>query len=257
MNTAVEVEVLARAGIDAILCNQNAFLSERLFYPDPTITKRFDAIYDASFIAYKRHYLAAKIESLALIGYVKQDSRHDAMATVRRQLSHAHWLKGGPGDARPWVSDVQLNRYLNMCRVGLCLSAQEGAMYASAQYLLAGLPVVTTHNKGGRDTLFSPDHVRWVADDPDAVAVAVRGLVGNPPDPVVIRAETLRRMAAHRQRLVDLVNGIYRGEGMESEWLGEWHGDLPNKLHASATPLHKEIRSLVLGRQLWRPPPPA
>lgn len=60
-------------------------------------------------------------------------------------LAHAHWFNH-EGSACEWLDSEELNRCLNQCRLGLCLSAVEGPMYASIEYLLAGLPVVSTES---------------------------------------------------------------------------------------------------------------
>ena len=54
------------------------------------------------------------------------------------------------------MNDEEVNNFLNQCKVGIILSEVEGANYASIQYLLAGLPVVSTKSKGGRDVFFDP-----------------------------------------------------------------------------------------------------
>ena len=45
----------------------------------------------------------------------------------------------------------------------------EGAMFASAEYRRFGLPVVTTHNAGGRNWFFSNGYVIFCDDDVAAV----------------------------------------------------------------------------------------
>ncbi len=66
-NTIHQKEEFQKNGLSAIFCNHNAFIDENIFKPIEDCTKKYDAIYDARFKDYKRHYLAAKIESLALI----------------------------------------------------------------------------------------------------------------------------------------------------------------------------------------------
>jgi hypothetical protein len=247
-NTPSEVDHFRRFGVDAVFCNQNALLDERIFFPDPAVEKRFDAIYDASFIAYKRHHLASKVERLALTGYVKSDSVDDYVESLAGVLPQAHWFKSPVGGHGDWLTDGSINRFLNECRVGLCLSAEEGAMYTSAQYLLAGLPVVTTRNKGGRDVFFHPDHVRWVDDDPGSVAEAVAELAANPPDPWSVRSRVLDAMAEHRARLVALLNDIYRRERRSVAWADRWPARLPNKLFDHQRPLHTLLWPLLARR---------
>ena len=56
---------------------------------------------------------------------------------------------------------------------------------ASGLVYLAGLPVVTTANVGGRDEFLDPRAARWVDDDPREVAAAVHELTTDPVDPLV------------------------------------------------------------------------
>ena len=76
-------------------------------------------------------------------------------------------------------------------RVALALSSKEGAMFASMEYLMCGLPVVTTRNRGGRNRYLTPLNSRFVAACPKAVARAVADLAAAPPDPLSVRAEVL------------------------------------------------------------------
>jgi hypothetical protein len=66
-NTLRQYELFAAAGLDAVFCNQNALVDERIFRPLPYVEKCFDAVYDARLNPYKRHHLASEIQSLALI----------------------------------------------------------------------------------------------------------------------------------------------------------------------------------------------
>ena len=105
-------------------------------------------------------------------------------------------------------------------------------MYASVQYLLAGLPVVTTASIGGRDEFFDPAYVRWVPDDPEAVALAVDELVALELDPQMIREATLAKVGQHRARLQAWIRDSIRSAGGEiGRWGGDWPEELPNKLY--------------------------
>jgi glycosyltransferase involved in cell wall biosynthesis len=75
-------------------------------------------------------------------------------------------------------------------------------MLASLEYQLAGLPVVSTPSKGGRDTYYHPDTCLVVPPDPRAVRAGVREMAGRNPDPLAIRHRTLARLAADRWEYV-------------------------------------------------------
>jgi glycosyltransferase involved in cell wall biosynthesis len=113
---------------------------------------------------------------------------------------------------------------INRARVGLCLSAEEGAMFASTEYLLCGLPVVTTVNRGGRDFFFEPEFCATVEPDPRAVGCAVADLVGNTPAPETIRAATLEKVRRERLKLRDIVGAIFETEGIVPRFAEAWRG---------------------------------
>ena len=233
--TAHAFEIVQADGVAALYCSQNAFVREDIFFPMPGRRQTFDVIYDAKWADYKRHHLAAAVESLALLTYQVTQDCDCTLEYFQKALSavrHATWF------TRPWVASdpflapPEVNAIYNRCRVGLCLSAEEGANYSSIQYLLAGLPVVTTANIGGRDEFFSTTTARWVEDDPRAVADAVADLCAHPVDPLAIRHETLGKIDEHRQRVRQWMCSIVDAEGAGSRrWFTGWPADVPHKLN--------------------------
>jgi glycosyltransferase involved in cell wall biosynthesis len=95
-------------------------------------------------------------------------------------------------------------------------------MAALVEYLLCGLPVVSTASVGGRDVFFDDEYVKIVEDTPDAVRAGVAEIIRRRVSPELIRARTLERMQAHRERFVKLVQGMYdaekNGRRFEAEW---------------------------------------
>ena len=194
------VAAFQAAGLTALFCNHNAFCNEQILHPDPLVQKKFDAVYNASMATYKRHALAANIPSLALITY-RNPALHDPAyeATVRASLPHAFWAndeRAGASLSRPEVVHL-----LNQSHVGLCLSDIEGAMFSSMEYLLCGLPIVSTPSKGGRDAFWDNRFVIVCEPNPAGVARAVEELKQRHLDPQLIRQATLERIEAHRRRL--------------------------------------------------------
>jgi hypothetical protein len=206
-NTEAERARLAAAGHAASFISHNAFADERVFRPEPPGDVAFDAIYNAAFRDWKRHHLAASIEHLALIGYL-HPSEPDALAAIRRTLPRATIMNTIGGDRLGWMPPGEVNGALNRARVGLCLSAAEGAMYASIEYLLAGLPIVSTPSIGGRDVFFDPDYCLVVPPDARAVRDAVAALIARDIPRHVVRERTLQRLAAHRARFAGLMQSL-------------------------------------------------
>jgi len=249
--TPEEKSALERESVSVVRCSESALVREDLFTIDPARRPRFDAIYDAKWSDYKRHHLAGGIHSLALIApppwRPEEDCTIDYFRTAHAALQHATWLSQPWGSARSrWLTYQKINAALNEARVGLCLSRIEGVMAASIQYLLAGLPVVTTRNIGGRDEFFDPAFVRWVEDDPRAVADAVDELVALDLDPQVIREATLQKVAQHRERLQRWVRNVILAEGGElGRWAGPWPGGLPNKLREPEARVEDVLAEIV------------
>jgi len=215
-NSETQHAALSQAGLRSVFVNHNVVIDPDTFRPLSAVTKRHDAVYDARTSAFKRHELAAGIDSLALIaGYLPMRGLHDDVYTrrIRQLLDGAHWYNDPYSPDYRYLTPPEVNQALNECRVGLCLSAEEGAMRASMQYLLAGLPIVSTRSKGGRDAFFDPDYALVVDDDPQAIARAVQEMIGRNIPPETIRARTLEKIGEHKQRLFGLLDDIRREHG--------------------------------------------
>jgi glycosyltransferase involved in cell wall biosynthesis len=218
-NSAEELRLFRKEGWESYWVNQNIFVDPHVFRPLPESIKRFDAVYDARLTPFKRHALAAHIGSLGLITYFRERYHSDAyVKSTRELLSHAHWFNNQGDNTYRQLSYEEINGCLNQCRVGLCLSAKEGAMFACVQYLLAGLPVVSTASIGGRDVFFDPEHVRLVENKPEAVAEAVQELIKLNLPAATVRRKTLERMDEHKNTLFHILQEIMGVRDWPSEW---------------------------------------
>lgn len=103
-------------------------------------------------------------------------------------------------------------------------------MYASAQYLLSGLPIVTTPSHGGRDVFFEDRFVLTVPPHPAAVRQGVEELVRRKLQPEDIHETTLAKLRAHRQTFIALVQDIYRRNGVQRRFADEWNRVFRDKM---------------------------
>jgi glycosyltransferase involved in cell wall biosynthesis len=221
-NTLLQKEIFCQYGLNAIFCNQNCLVDERIFKPIPAMPKLFDAIYDAAMSSYKRHYLARKIDSIAFVYYYHLVENISDYREVISLFPHAHFFNNTLSETYKILSPFVVNQCLNACKVGLCLSSVEGAMYASIQYLLSGLPVVSTKSKGGRDVFFDEEYVLIVEDDPDAIREGVDELIRRNISADVIRCKVLNKMKQHRLTFITTIQNIYTQEGVERDFAEEW-----------------------------------
>jgi glycosyltransferase involved in cell wall biosynthesis len=231
-SSGAELQRFERAGLPAILVGNTALCDERIYRPLPGRRARFHAVYDARLSDFKRHELAAEVPDLALITYLTKDEGKPGYRTsLAPLLARSHLFNGDPfGVGYRYLSPPEVNACLNQCAVGLALSREEGGMYASMQYLMAGLPVVSTPSRGGRDEFYHPDYVRIVDPTPRAVADGVAEMRQCKVSADEIRARTLARVQEHRRRLFRCVDEIYASQGCARSFESEWPSLLIDKL---------------------------
>lgn len=218
-NTDAEERLLRRLGVDALRVPQNMFIDETMYVPIPGRERTYDAIYNAMLAPMKRHDLARLVPSCA---YVTKLFDHWSPGLKRSQLNKfvTHLPSGHAicntitGGILSPMDHIQVNDAMASAHVGLCLSKVEGAMYAGTEYLLAGLPVVSTRSKGGRDAFFHPDTTLIVDDNPRAVQDGVAAMKARALPPEYIRTTTLRLMTAERERFNTFMDAL---RGRESE----------------------------------------
>lgn len=205
----IEAELYSKTGETCIVANTLALTDERLWYPmQPTSDRRFDAVYNALLDSPKRHELAKGINSLQLIyGYSLEDENWKSIARVRSLLPNAHFANNAEGQYR-LLSQQEVAARLAQSDVGLCLSAVEGVMPASMEYLLSGMPVVSTHSLGGRDRYFVGNYCRIVDPDPDAIAAAVQELRALRLDRRRIREHVGHLIAFERYNILKAINAV-------------------------------------------------
>lgn len=234
-NEPEELELLRAHHIRSELCNQNALLDERCYTIHP-VEKRYRAISNSRMASYKRLELLRNVEDCALITYFLDPSDHQYEDYI---LGHS----GNPHPACPnlicpqfdgkrwaWYDTNQICKMLSASQCGVILSAEEGACFAAVEYLLCGLPVVTTPNIGGRDAMFDADYVIWADPNPDSVAKAVKKAISLSISPQEIRKKTIEKMHKERKIYCDILNSIAREEGIEKDFHKEWDDFYINKL---------------------------
>jgi glycosyltransferase involved in cell wall biosynthesis len=244
-NSLEEDERFRQLGLNSRFINQNAFLDENRYHV-LTSNYRYDAIYLARFTPVKRHYLAEKIHKLLLIGSYKA-SEADYYNESREILKHAAYKE------KVW--GTQVSNYMNMAQVGLCLSDLEGAMFVSTEYLLSGLPVVSTPSLGGRDIYYEEDYARIVEPDAEAVAEAVYELIEQNPDRHLIRSRTIEIVEQHRAKFIDLVQEIYDYTKTTRHFNEEWRSIFIHKMGLRSRIPFSRFRSHILRENQSLKPP--
>ena len=152
------------AGMDrSFLCNHNCWLDPSLF----TIQNKekiYDLVINTRPEPWKRPELAAAVDRLAVIkgNNYRKDQFFD-LASLNPAYINAER-----------ISAEDVVSILNQSSCGGIFSKVEGACYSSSEYLLCGLPVVSTPSRGGRDIWYDQFNSIIVTDESaDGVREAV------------------------------------------------------------------------------------
>lgn len=193
-------------GLKGFHCMHYIYVNEN-HYKALEVDKKYDAVYTAQMAKFKRMHLAKKIQSLYILTYKIQQNEGFDLHSFCPGLSHASYNKS-------WVGTEQKNLIYSQSKVGLCLSKEEGPMLASLEYMLAGIPVVSTKSKGGRDQYYENDYCLIVEDNPEAVKKGVQEMIARNIDPSHIRANTLIKLNKERDRYVDFICDLLSKRGI-------------------------------------------
>ncbi len=184
--------------IEMHVCGEHALADTSKFSPTPQEHK-FAAVYIAQNRPYKRIHLAAKIDRLCLIS---KGLKPEQLAKLKSNIPNVY----SPNVEQGLLDPTQVAELLNASATGLILSALEGQNRATIEYLLCGLPVVSTINRGGRDRFLSPSNSVYVSDIPEAIAEAVAFVSQSGFDREQIAHEAARAVMRERQWLSHIVD---------------------------------------------------
>jgi len=224
LNTIEEYNLFRLKGIPCEYVNQNAFIDPTIFRP-LFKEKKYDIVYNARFEYTKRHYLLKRCEKISLLSVLilrLNNKKKDYIKFLKNILPESQILNFNNSkklkefninDSIPFLAPNQVNQAINKSKLGVILSSREGACYASAEYLLAGLPVVSTINIGGRNTFFDERFCRIVPSTQKAVKNAVDELISQNINPKFIREETIKKFIPHINRFKKLIIQVYHDMG--------------------------------------------
>lgn len=233
-NEKLENALLDRHGMPNYFCHHNAFLDEHIFTLRRQAAKRLDAVYTARLSRFKRHELAKAIPAWGLVYGLGAHPPEEELAYLRELragMPGMHLLNGDPeaGTYR-LMPPAQVSRAYSEARVGLCLSALEGGNYSTTEYMLCGLPVVSTRSDGGREHFLDPEVSRIVEDDPRAVAEAVAELIALRIPPQLPRLKALVTIRALREEFIMLVDSILSQHGKQQDFAERFPALFTNKM---------------------------
>ena len=219
------------SSVSRFVWNTNCIVDLSLFpFDDSEEEFDFDAVYIARPALYKRVHLAALVPRLCLIARGLTPER---FAMVSHQVPRAFIPNHSDGEFTILTASA-VARLLQRSCAGLMLSPFEGQNRATIEYLLSGLPVVTTANRGGRDRFLNPANSVFVEDTAPAVADAVSFIQRTSFDRALIRNQAILDIAFEQVRLLDIINQVLAVHGVPPVK----HSDLDLR-HKASSALHR------------------
>ena len=201
--------------VDVLWCNHNAFLNENIYTIDNSIEKKYDMVVSSCFNHYKRLHLSKLINNTVHLGYPNGHTAHLGFTNgsfeyvpdwgTRPNFTNNSIL----AEDWKWLGHLDIVKHMNSARVGGIFSAREGACFSSSEYLLCGLPVVSTKSEGGRDIWYNNTNSIICEDDPTSVKKctddAIKLLNSHIFNPQKIREMHLKQMDEIRNKLTTYV----------------------------------------------------
>lgn len=188
-------------GLKSFIFSNNSLVNESIFTcTNLDLEKRdYRAVYTARAAAIKRIGLSSQVRELALVinrSFVSQFIQLDEsyQNVPYKYLNSSHLKK------------AELCSLYNRSRCGLILSTTEGACYTVVEYLLSGIPVVSTRPEtsnglGGRELWLTLNNSAYCEATQESVSLAVSELLARRLDPQKIRAECISIQAEQRRVL--------------------------------------------------------
>jgi hypothetical protein len=146
-NTTEQLKHAAENGFNSLLFNQNALLSENIYTirPGKDPRKYRLVLNTRPEKDFKRPCLAKTVTDLAIIkGYNFRTNDYFDLESLNPSYINESRL----------TTECVVNIY-NQSMAGGIFSIKEGACYSSSEYLLCGLPVISTPSEGGRDVWYN------------------------------------------------------------------------------------------------------
>lgn len=211
-NSPDELRAALRSGVQVHYVNNNCFVNEDAFTIQPSSQQnRYSAILNANAGRWKRHELARDVPRLAYVTYSRG-------ASGAMEWPVAEFVPAFRNES--YLDEADRSAIYGSSWCGLVLSACEGANYSTIEFLLCGLPVVSTPSIGGRDVWLTRENSTICDPTPEAVGIAVRDWIrrgeAGTVDRSAIRAGTLERMEEHRIRFAGALQQVLSGAGIQA-----------------------------------------
>jgi hypothetical protein len=160
-------------------------------------------VVSSAFSNFKRTWLAKEIPNVLHIGYI--NGRLEYIPDFGKRAN----FKNNSTNMEDWTY-ICTKKYVNLLNSSVCggiFSKVEGACFSSSEYLLCGLPVLSTPSKGGRDVFYNSQNSIICDPTLEGVTNGYNDIMTNLHkfDRNAIRETKLQQMDIFRNRLTEYV----------------------------------------------------
>ena len=208
---------------EVLLMPQNAFLDETIFNVNDEYkkSKKYDMIINSAFHSYKNVWLGKLCTNTVHVGYNWNNDivypTYGHMANFNDDIKKNKYKR---------INENEIVKLNNMSYVGGIFSYIEGNCRASSEYLMCGIPVVSTMSQGGRDIWYNDYNSLICENNEESVLKCVTELknkvINCEIDAYKIRSEHISTMNYYRNKFVNYVNNkldtdIYTYDNMKKD----------------------------------------
>ena len=242
LNTPEEFRYFKSKGINCRFINHNAFVDPNIFKPI-NCKKKYDIIYNGRLEILKRHYLLKSCKNISLLSASVLRSDHSKIKYLnflKKIIPNAEILNFdfpkklsqlSSFEDIPILDPREVSSAINKARIGVILSYKEGACYASMEYLLSGIPIVSTANIGGRDIFFDNRFCKTSLSNTYSIKKTISSLLSDNIPPDFIRSVTLNNIQIHVNKMKQLLEEIFLEYGVLNTNIDEvWEKIFLNKM---------------------------
>jgi len=171
-------------------------------------------VISSCFSNYKNVYLAKNIDNTLHIGYTNGNLEYIPEFGTRANFKNNSM---NINDYR-WICNKEYANLLNSSICGGIFSFKEGSCFASSEYQLCGLPVISTKSSGGRDIFYNKENSIICDSNTEAVLGAFDELKKNITsfDKYNIRENHINKMNYFRNVLTNYVKDMIEDKYGES-----------------------------------------
>lgn len=223
-NDYEDLMIFSDHGFTCIVVNNNCWLDPRKFAIMRDCQKTYDAVYVGRLTPFKRHKLAKDVSNLALVAGNLHGSETAEYVPPHTYLNTEE------------LTPEEVLVKINQSRCGLILSEMEGACFASSEYLLCGLPVVSTHSLGGRSIWYNSYNSIIADADCASVARAVKEIVAANRSPEKIRRHHMMLSQLFRQNFIEYLGFMFRRHHIHEDAVRYFEQSYFHKMRISEVP---------------------